>query len=482
MSKSDASRNNSSCLKRSIIILGASGDLAVSKLIPALYNILKQNKYNNFILLGAAYDDTTIDKILENAKKYIKNIDLEVWNSLKSRAYYQKLDFDNLKDFKKLYDLINQKEKEHNFPANRIAYLAAPAQFFCNITKNLVDSKIILSNKLDSNNYNIVVYEKPFGCDLESAKKINRYIKKYLCEAQVYRVDHYLAKVLVDAIKVVRFTNVLFEPVWDKNYIEQVQIIFSEANNIKDRGDFFDKFGILKDVIQNHCLQILSLIAMSKPKTFMGIDISKQKAKILNKIEVVDGVLGQFTGYKDIKGVSKNSKTDTFAAIEVKINDNRWQNVPFYIKSGKALKGKAVEVYIKFKPISKSIFRKKDGQDNNYNSNLLVIKIYPETGFSLELNTQKVKFDGQAEILPVTMDFCYECTFGYDSPEAYEILLLDIIRGCDTELVSQQEIESSWKIIEEVNKLNLPLYSYKIGSKGPEQANKINNKIINWYV
>ncbi|HBS47869.1 TPA: glucose-6-phosphate dehydrogenase [Candidatus Dependentiae bacterium] len=456
------------------IILGATGDLTKRKLIPAIYNLIKNKKIDNFAIVGAALSQTTSEEILAQAEKFIKNIDKDCWNKLKSVFYYKSVNFYNEQEFSHLKELIEKVENKHKLPQNRLFYLATMPEHFEIITQNLSKCCIIKPKKNDScKGWTRVVYEKPFGYDLESAKKINKTILKTFKKDQVFRIDHYLGKELVGNISLVRFTNRVFEPLWNNKNIDSIQIIINEKLGIENRGKFYDSCGAINDMMQSHMLQVLSLIAMETPKQLSGKFIHNAKIKVLKKIKPYSTILGQYLGYRSEDGVNPDSATETFAAIALHINNKRWKNVPFYLKTGKFLSNKESAIHIRFKMV-KCLLSKCCPSDSNY----LTIKIQPDAGFFLELNS---KVPGTNEVIPVKMDFCHECLFGPNSFQAYEILLSDVMSGDQSFFLQEDEIEESWRIVQEIKKLSEKLYFYEKESSGPKEIEKLEpNKIVRW--
>jgi glucose-6-phosphate 1-dehydrogenase len=438
------------------VIMGATGDLSTRKLIPGIYHLLKDNKVKKVAIVGAAITKTDIKSILNKAKKFIKNIDTKAWKKLENSSYYKVLDFYDPNDYKTLRQFIKKVEKKHNLPGNRVFYLAALPQHFEVITKQLAKNKITQTTK---KTWSRIVFEKPFGTDLKSSKKINKNITKIFDESQIYRIDHYLWYELVSNIELLRFTNIFFEPIWNKKYIESVEIILDEKLGVEGRGKFYDTYGALKDVVQNHMFQILSLIAMEPPKTLTSESIRNEKAKLLKKVKYHDALLGQFKGYRKTKGVDPKSKMETFAALKLSINNSRWRGVPFFLKTGKCLSKKETSIKIVFKrpPCLQKVC--------TFKNNVLSIQINPQDGFFLELNTKEPgKF---RETTTIKMDFCHPCKFGPNTPQVYESLLSDIIAGNQAAFVRFDEIEYSWKLIEKILKKQHVIHSYNVGSEGP---------------
>lgn len=441
------------------VILGATGDLTKRKLIPAIYHLIKDKKIHKISVIGAARTKTTIEKIIRNAQKFIPRANKEILKKLKSVSYYTPLDFYKTNDYEKLKTIIEQTEKKHNLCGNRIFYLATLPQHFQTITQHLASHKIVC--KSQKTPWTRIVYEKPFGHDLKSARKIDRCITNLFDESQIYRIDHFLWEELIGNIALLRFTNLFFEPLWNRKYIESVQIILNEAVGIEGRGAFYDRYGTLRDVVQNHMLQMLALIAMEPPKRLTGTYVRNNKAAVLKKISCEDVVLGQYRGYKNVIGVHPKSRTDTFAALKLSIHNRRWQGVPFYLKTGKALPQKETSIHVQFK---KSTCL----QDAcPMEGNTLSIQINPREGFFLTLNA---KSPGAAyEITPAKMEFCHPCLFGPNTPQAYESLLSDILEGDQSVFLRFDEIEHSWKLIDKIHKEKHAVYTYKKKSNGPKE-------------
>jgi glucose-6-phosphate 1-dehydrogenase len=443
------------------LIFGVSGDLARRKLIPALYKLMRAGKLKKFILVGAAIDDVTIETILTKSREFLEDIDEAVWRDFVARCYYQKLNFNTLADFTTLHDLVTTLEKQHELVGNRIAYCAAASDFFARITHNLVKSALVKKYRERQVTWQRVVYEKPFGKDLASAHALNDELAKLLNEKQIYRIDHYLTKEIVGNITLVRFTNCIFEPLWDHRFIDNVQIVLSEQVGLEGRGLYYDSYGALRDVVQNHVLELLALIGMEAPTQLTGEHIRTERTRVLEHVQVVDGILGQFEGYKQEPGIAADSTTETFAALKLMIHNRRWAGVPFYVKTGKCLDKKETVIHIKLKSVDCLI--KVCPSDSNY----LTIKVAPDATFSLELNAKKI---GAAyEVTPIKMEFCHSCVFGPLTPTAHEVLIEEIMRGDQAVSVRFDEIEYAWKVVDAVRALSLPLYTYQKGTTGPAQ-------------
>ncbi len=445
-----------------IVILGASGDLSRRKLFPALYRLIAREHMQNFIIVGAANQGVTVDAILENTKPFITNIDPIIWQKMHERTFYQQLDFGKQQDFDALNSMVTRLEKLYNLSGNRMIYLAASASFYCTITASLAHAGLALRLADNDKKWHRLVYEKPFGSDLESAREINTCINNHFNENQIYRIDHFLTKELVSNIALVRFTNCVFEPLWNNRYIDQVQIVVSELLGIENRGAYYDNYGALADVMQNHILELLALIAMESPEKLSGNYVRDKRVQVLQKIQVVDGLLGQYEGYQQEPHVKKDSTTETFAALMVRINNPRWAGVPFYLKTGKFLDQKKTVIDIKFKQVDCLLTHSCPTP-----SNWLRIEIYPEAVFSLTLNVKKPGI--AEEVISVPMEFCHSCVFGDAVPYAYEVVLQEVMRGENSISVRFDEIEAAWRVIDAVRAHDFPLYSYAPAGKGPQE-------------
>lgn len=459
------------------IIFGATGDLAKRRLIPAIYGLVQEHKITNFAIVGTALSPVTADEMMAQARPYVLPFDEEVWHTCCSRARYVPIDVRSSDNFGQLAEYVLQVEKEFDLQGNRLVYCSTASVFFIDITKHLFSSGVIKKG-CDGRRgpWHRVVYEKPFGLDTASAHEINAAIAQSLEESQIFRIDHYLAKEIVATIALVRFTNRVFEPLWSHEHIEQVQIVLSETMGMEGRGIYYDGYGALRDVVQNHMLQLLSLVAMEPPSNLSGNQIRDKKAEVLKHISPIDGLLGQYKGYKQEPGVAHDSKTETFAALAVRVQNDRWRDVPFYIRTGKMLHKKEVVICIRFKPVDCSTltYCPKD-------PNFLIIRISPDEGFSLELNAKKPGvFD---EIVPVTMDYCHDCLYAPRTPQAYELLLHEVIKGEQSISVRADEIEYAWRVIDQMYALKFPLYQYEQGSYGPPELKKFEQQYnMRWRV
>lgn len=450
-----------------IVLMGATGDLTKRKLIPALYKLLADGLLQKYVFVGTGRETTTVEQIFAGAQRFVEHVDPALWQQFQHNFRYVQVNFYEPNDYVLLKQLIEKEEAARGLSGNRLFYLATMPEHFGVITQSLADHEIVHRNtpgevcgdKLCS--WQRVVYEKPFGRDLESAKEINRKIAEIFSEQQAFRIDHYLGKELVANIAVIRFANTVFEPLWNNLFIESVQIVLKEKVGIEQRGAFYDQYGALKDVVQNHMLQLVALIAMELPQHLDGEFIRDAKVALLKKVSIIDALFGQYDGYQQEPDVANNSRRETFTALKLAVDNDRWRGVPFFLKTGKALDEKSTSIHITFR---KSPHLR---AEYGFESNVLTITIEPDDGFSLKLNG---KMPGKSEqTTPVHMKFCHSCLFGPNTAEAYEVLLFDALRGDQSVFVRFDEIEESWKIVDALGSWDGPLFGYARGSNGPKE-------------
>ncbi|MBL7055760.1 glucose-6-phosphate dehydrogenase [Candidatus Woesearchaeota archaeon] len=474
-----------------LVIFGATGDLTHRKLIPALYFLEYQNHLpKDFNIVCVARRNKSPEEYRKEAKKSIKEfsrikIDEKILNSVLKKIHYQKLEFGNLYDYLGLIDFLKS-INGMDFKCGLIFYLATAPKFFKTIINNLASSQ--LSGKNKKFNANKVAFEKPFGKNLWTAKLLNNNIRKVFHENQIYRIDHYLAKELVQNLLVMHFGNSTFEPLWNTEFIDHVQITVAETLGIEGRGEYYDKNGSLRDVVQNHIMQLLCLTAMECPESLSAEHIRDEKVKVLKTImksnnPLKDSMKGQYvSGIQDGKkvksylgeeGVRKNSKTSTYFAIKFCINNKKWKNVPFYVRTGKHLADRATEIVIEYKKPKNKLF-KNHGYD--LKNNQLIIRVQPDEGIIFKFNA---KIPGNKILIDqVSMDFCHGCKFGPNTAEAYERLFHDILNSDQTLFARWDEVEYSWKIIDQIRDAwhDVKPYSYKPGTWGPKEADKFIKK------
>jgi glucose-6-phosphate 1-dehydrogenase len=450
-------------MKRGIILIfGFTGNLCKRKLIPALYYLFAEKKLQDMFIVGVAHDQATVESIAAGAQDHVEQRDDELWKLFVSRMAYEQVDVQDEEAMARLAQRITDVEHEYTLSGDRLVYLAVPAYLFCLITKRLKNVGICKKMEQKAEWTHCVVYEKPFGHDRASAHEINACLAQCLDESQIYRIDHYLTKELVSNIALTRFTNCVFEPLWCNRYIDQVHIVLNETIGIEGRGAYYDHYGALRDVVQNHVLQLLALVSMESPEKLTGDYIRHERARILEKIYFVAGLLGQYEGYQNEAGVQTGSRTETFAALIVMIQNHRWAGVPFFLRTGKCMPRNEVAIAIKFKQVDCLLLR-----NCPVPSDWLTITVSPDARFSLQLNMKK---PGTAdELVQVAMDFCHSCMFTIRPTQAYELIIQEALMGEQTGAVRSDEIEYAWKCIDQIYASGLPLYTYKKGTAGPEQ-------------
>jgi glucose-6-phosphate 1-dehydrogenase len=459
-------------MKNIFLIFGITGDLSRRKLIPALYHLIASGKLANTKIIGAAIEDLSKEQVLHAAKPFISNLDLTIWQKLNEKFTYFKVDINQQDDFVVLADFIKNEQVKFNLDDQILVYCAVFELLYPRLTKQLSQVGIIKRMIPNAKSWCRVVYEKPFGHSYESVHALNQAILNHLNEEQVFRVDHYLAKEIVSNIAFVRFSNRIFEQLWNYTNIDQVQIILDEAIDIENRAAYYERYGVIKDMVQNHALQLMSLVAMDAPKSLSGSDIQDAKSKILQKISCLDGIFGQYQGYLQEPNVDSKSRIATFAALKFKIDDHRWQGVSFYVRTGKVLREKITKIVIVFK-------NTQFNTNFEHQANRLTISIYPTGGFNLEVNAKKIGADDQ--VVPVNMSGCYDCIFVPQAPNAYQNVIEQIMQGQTNFAVRLDEIEQAWRISDQIEKLNLPLYQYGRQTNGPKELidfNQINK--LDW--
>ena len=458
------------------IIFGVTGDLANRKIFPALNALLKRNELpKNIYVIGCGRGDKKANTF--------KNLD----EKISKNSEYIKVDTSNLDDFKTLKKKLDSlKSKSKADKINLISYLSTPPQSYEDIIINIIRSEI---NK-EEYGYSRIVIEKPFGQNLNSAKKLNKLLKTGFNENQIFRIDHYLGKETVQNILVSRYSNLVFNALWNREHISYVEITAAESIGIKKRGEYYDKSGALKDMIQNHLLELLSLIAMNDPKENSPDSIRDEKVNVLKSIKNVDYnknvVRGQYikskgrkgeeyNSYRSSEGVSNNSKTETYFACKLFIENERWRDIPFFIRTGKRMPTKVTEIVINFKK-NKTIF------SDNDQSNMLIFRLQPDEGLLVKFNLKKPGKKNQ--LINKNLEFHYKNLSNEFNTNSYETLLLDIFNG-DTMLFSRSDfVEMAWKIVDpisdEIEEDNIKLYGYKSGTWGPKIADNLFRNENTW--
>lgn len=485
-----------------VVIFGASGDLTKRLLFPSLYN-LARNKLlpEDFAIVGVARseksDDAFRSEMNENIHQFATaGVDEELWHWLEGRLYYLSGNFDDPATYSQLQQKLADIEDKHGTGGNVLFYLATAEDYFAKIVSLLGKAGLV---REEAGHWRRVIVEKPFGHDLESARTLNREILSVLSESQTYRIDHYLGKETVQNILVFRFANGLFEPIWNRNYIDHVQITVAETVGVEQRGGFYDHTGALRDMVPNHLFQLLALTAMEPPTAFNADPVRTEKAKVLEAVEplseqdvlhqVVRGQYGEGTvagkpvaAYRASPKVAPDSNTETFVAMKLAIDNWRWAGVPFYLRTGKTLPKRATEVAIQFKQAPFALFR--DTPVECLTPNFLVVKIQPEEQISLQFSA---KVPGPAvRMNGVQMDFSYKDFFGAAPGTGYETLIYDCMIG-DAILFQRADIaEAGWKVVDPILKTwashppaDFP--NYAAGSWGPRPANALIERDLRYW-
>ncbi len=486
-----------------IVIFGATGDLAWRKLMPAIYNLyLDKWISEQFAVIGvgrsAMTDEAFRKHSLEGIDKFSRsgNSKKAEWEPFANCLFFQQADYNDDATYEALKKDITKIESGWEGASNRIFYMSIPPQ-----AVEVIAEKISAAGLADDKNRSRLVVEKPFGHDLESAQALNASLLKVFDECQIYRIDHYLGKETVQNILAFRFANVLFEPVWNRNYIDHVQITVSEQLGVEDRGGYYDHSGALRDMIQNHLLQLLCLIAMEPPVSFNADEIRNRKVDVLHALRKFKredvhhyAVRGQYDegwmegkkvkGYREEPGVDKHSNTETFAAVKFFIDNWRWQGVPFYVRTGKRMNESISVITIQFRPVPHQSFPTSAAE--NWQPNRLILHIQPQMGIRLTFQAKRPGL--KMQLNPVDMLFDYHETYSTGTPEAYETLLLDVMRGDATLFMRADQVEAAWDVlmpIIEKWEANPSVYfpNYAAGTKGPEEAEALIAKDgHNWIV
>ena len=477
-----------------MVLFGATGDLSHRKVFPALAQLWRTNLLPQDWMLVAIgrrpYDD---DSFRDDIRKSLTEnsrvpLDPAVERQFLERISYHRGDFDSEAMYDSLVERLDAIDAHHATAGNRLFYLATRPSDFPLIVGQL--GRCGLDHEVHGGGWRRIVIEKPFGRDLDSAKRLNREVGKVFRESQVYRIDHYLGKETVRNLLVFRFANGIFEPLWNRRYVDHVQITMAESLGVEERGSFYEETGATRDVVQNHLLQLLTLVAMEPPATFEAEALRDEKVKVLRAIErpdrtavAADVVRGQYgpgwvagervTGYREEHEVDSKSETETFVALKLNVDDWRWSGVPFYLRTGKRLPKRATEIAIQFKDVPHRLF---ESAQSNPEPNLLAIRIQPDEGIVLRF-ASKVPGLG-LDIRTVNMDFTYGSAFSTDAPEAYETLILDAMLGDASLFTRADEVEAAWTAVDPILDawLDEPppdFPNYEAGSWGPPEADRL---------
>ncbi|HET9744009.1 MAG TPA: glucose-6-phosphate dehydrogenase [Terriglobales bacterium] len=477
-----------------MVIFGATGDLTKRKLLPAIYNLMREGLLSReFAIIGVAKDQLSHDqfrsRVTESLKQFSDGADPQIVEWLVQHSYYVSGEFGDAQAYQRLRAQLNDVDKQHGTHGNYFFYFAIAPQFFAETVEMLGQSNL---SEEENGSWRRVIIEKPFGHDLESARELNKKIKDVLYESQIFRIDHYLGKETVQNILVFRFGNGIFEPIWSRNFIDHVQITVAETVGVEGRGGYYETSGTLRDMTPNHIMQLISLTTMEPPISFNADDVRDEQSKVLHAIRSMTGeeviqnaVRGQYgpgvtptgehmPGYRQEPSVNPQSKTETFIALKLAIDNWRWAGVPIYLRTGKRMARRHTEIAIQFKRAPFMLFR--DTDVDKLPSNQLVISVQPEEGIALKFGA---KVPGPlAKVGPVNMSFNYQDYFGAAAQTGYEILLYDCMIGDATLFQRADMVEAGWSAIDPVLDVwkALPprdFPNYAAGTWGPKEADEL---------
>ncbi len=477
-----------------MVIFGAAGDLTRRKLLPALYNLALEGWLpSGFSVVGFARNEMTDDAFRDGMREAVdqfsrrRPLQPAAWDSFGQGMSYITADFQDPSGYDKLKEQLDTIDETRGAEGNRVFYLATPPQFDPDIIRQLGRVGLNRGGK-NGQGWARIVVEKPFGHDLESAKALNRELLQVFREDQIYRIDHYLGKETVQNILVFRFANGIFEPIWDRRYVDHVQITVAESVGVEGRASYYEGAGALRDMVQSHMLQLLNLVCMEPPVAFDADAVRDEKVKVLRALQPMDPdksaaltLRGQYgpgwvagkrvPGYREEAGIAPNSITETYVALKLFVDNWRWEGVPFYLRHGKSLPKRTTEIAIQFKQAPHLLFRQT--QDNPLEPNVLTMHIQPDEGISLRFSSKAP--GANMEIRPVHMDFLYGSSFATESPDAYERLILDCMLGDSTLFTRRDEVEAEWtfiaNILEGWSREPRPAFpNYDAGTWGPAAA------------
>src|SRR5215218_1433669 len=473
-----------------MVIFGASGDLTSRKLVPALYDLAAQRRLPlEFAVVGISRTEMSHEEFRGRLRKTLEEqrsgeISDDVWESFSNGIFYMPGDSKETETYDELKELLMRLDSERGTQGNRAFYLSSSPSLFPAIVEHLGEAGL---NEGEDGGWSRLVVEKPFGRDLQSAEQLNAELQRYFEETQIYRIDHYLGKETVQNILALRFANGIFEPVWSQHYVDHVQITVAEDIGVGTRGAFYEEAGALRDIVQNHLMQVLCLTAMEPPVAFDAESVREEKVKVLKAVRRVPenevescAVRGQYTrgwvwgeevpGYREEKNVAPDSTTETYVALKLFIDNWRWAGVPFYVRTGKRLPKRVTEIAVQFKATPHAPF----AGAGEIEPNVLVVRVQPEEGISMKIGA-KVPGTG-FEIRSVNMDLLYGTAFLEEVPDAYQRLLLDLLLGDPTLFIRADEAEGAWEILDPVVRAwseSEKVSPYPAGTWGPEEAEEL---------
>src|SRR5712691_1806669 len=452
------------------VIFGASGDLTRRKLLPAFYHLFAEGMLpQGFAIVGYARSELSDDQFRDEARHSIKEFGRcdpagEQWDEFAHRLSYVHGEFDNEGAMEHLREHLKEVDRSLGTEGRRFFYCATPPAAYPSIVDRLEETGMHTASK--------IVIEKPFGRDLDSARKLNEELHRAFDESQIFRIDHYLGKETVQNILAFRFANGMFEPIWNRRYVDNVQITVAEEIGIEGRGSFYEETGTIRDMVQTHLFQVATILAMEPPVSFDPDRLRDEKVRVLRSMDTVDPkkvVRGQYVGYRNEPDVHPRSQAETFAALQVQIDNWRWADVPFNLRTGKMLARKVTEASLSFRHVPYNVFRGTDttplGRD------ALAIRIQPDEGISLHLNIKKPGLG--FELDRAQLDFDYERTFTTPLIEAYETLILEAMEGDHTLFTREDEVEEAWRVLMPVLENPPPVVMYQSGSWGPAEAEEL---------
>jgi glucose-6-phosphate 1-dehydrogenase len=463
-----------------VVIFGASGDLTRRKLLPALFNLAESSLLPEaFAVIGVARPEKTDDEFRSEMRSFVASAEAggmppAMWERIASRLHYISGEFADPALYEHLRSVLQEVLASHGVPPNVLFYLAVPPDLFASVVARLAAADLTS----ETTGWRRVIVEKPFGYDLASARALNTQLAADLRESQIYRIDHYLGKETVQNIMAFRFANGIFEPIWNRRYVDHVQMTVAEEAGVGTRGAYYDKAGALRDMVQNHMFQLLALVAMEPPISFRPEDVRDEKVKVLHAVPPLTGedvrrytVRGQYRGYSAEKNVAPDSRTETFVAMRLKVDNWRWADVPFYLRTGKSLPRRITEIAVHFKRAPFTLFR--ETTVGGLHSNVLVLRIQPDEGICLS-------FDAKApgplsHLATVNMDFSYSSHFKTEPSTGYETLLFDAMTGDQTLFHRLDIVEAGWQVVDPVLRAweqdglsRIPVYEEQ--SWGPPEA------------